>query len=147
MEVSMEKGSLIRTAGVASALFAAVAVHAETPTDLLRSYEAAARQAAAQFDGFSAERGRAFFQSPHGADWSCASCHTENPLTEGRHANTGKTIAPLAPAANAKRFTRLPQAEKWFKRNCNDVMARPCTPLEKGDVLAYLMQLQPPGAK
>ena len=143
----MEKGSLIRTAAVAAALFGIVAARAETPADLLRNYEAAARQASPQFDGFSAVRGRVLFQSPHGAEWSCASCHTQNPLAQGRHANTGKTIAPLAPAADAERFTSLAQAEKWFKRNCNDVMGRQCTPLEKGDVLAYLIQLRGQEAK
>jgi hypothetical protein len=29
--------------------------------------------------------------------------------------------------------------EKWFKRNCNDVVGRACTAQEKGDVLAYVM--------
>jgi hypothetical protein len=65
----------------------------------------------------------------------------ESIVMVGRHAKTGKTIAPLAPAANPERFTSLSQSEKWFKRNCNDVLARECTAQEKGDVLAYLMQL------
>jgi hypothetical protein len=51
-------------------------------------------------------------------------------------------IAPLAPAANPQRFTSLEKADKWFKRNCNDVLGRPCTSEEKGDVLAYLMSLK-----
>jgi hypothetical protein len=33
--------------------------------------------------------------------------------------------------------------EKWFKRNCNDVLARACTPAEKADVLAYLLKGRP----
>lgn len=131
----------LRTLALIAAFAAGAGVHAETPTDIARSYEGAARQASPQFSGFSAQRGRAFFESTHGSDWSCASCHTEDPRATGRHARTGKTIAPLAPAANPERFTSLSQAEKWFRRNCNDVLARECTAQEKGDVLTYLMQL------
>jgi hypothetical protein len=32
--------------------------------------------------------------------------------------------------------------EKWFKRNCGDVLGRVCTPAEKGDVIAYLNSLK-----
>ncbi|MEP7329918.1 MAG: DUF1924 domain-containing protein, partial [Betaproteobacteria bacterium] len=87
------------------------------------------------------------FQTAHGGEWSCASCHTANPLAPGKHAKTGKAIAALAPAANPERFTSLATAEKWFKRNCNDVIGRECTAQEKGDVLAYLTQLKPGGSK
>lgn len=95
------------------------------------------------FSGFSAERGRSFFTSQHGNDWSCASCHTDRPAAEGKHARTGKAIAPLAPAANADRFADEAKVEKWFRRNCNDVLGRACTAQEKGDVLAWLMSLKP----
>jgi hypothetical protein len=115
---------------------------AQTPAEIQRGYEAAARQAAPAFSGFSAQRGKAFFKSAHGGDWSCASCHTQSPLAAGRHTVTGKDIAPLAPAANAQRFTDPAKVEKWFTRNCNDVLKRVCTPGEKGDVLAYLMSLK-----
>jgi hypothetical protein len=115
---------------------------AETPADFLRSFEAAAKQDAAGFAGFSAQRGEAFFKSTHGREWSCASCHTQNPTATGAHAKTNKPIAPLAPVANAERFTGTDKVEKWFKRNCNDVLGRACTPLEKGDVLAYLLSLK-----
>ena len=122
-------------------LASASAVFAATPADLARTYGDEARQASPQFKGFSAERGKAFFQSTHGGDWSCSSCHTANPLAPGRHAKTGKTIAPLAPAANPERFTDPASVDKWFKRNCNDVLGRSCTALEKGDVLAWLLSL------
>jgi len=114
---------------------------AETPADFQRSFETSARQEAAGFAGFSAQRGAAFFKTTHGREWSCASCHTQNPTTPGRHAKTDKPITPLAPAANAERFTRPDKVEKWFRRNCNDVLGRACTASEKGDVLAYLMSL------
>ena len=133
---------MLQAVTAAFALSVASAAHAETPADFLRSFEAAARQDAAGFAGFSAQRGEVFFKSIHGREWSCASCHTQNPAAEGRHAKTNKPIAPLTPAANAERFARPDKVEKWFKRNCNDVLGRACTPLEKGDVLAYLMSLK-----
>lgn len=113
-------------------------VWAETPNEIL----AALQQEAAStpgFQGFSAARGELFFKSKHGSDWSCASCHTENPAASGKHAKTGKAIEPLAPSANAERFSNPKKVEKWFKRNCNDVLDRVCTPQEKGDVLTYLL--------
>lgn len=120
----------------------ALPARAETPADFLRSFEAAARQEQAGFAGFSAARGATFFKATHGREWSCASCHSHNPATTGRHAKTDKPIAPLAPAANAERFTRAAKVEKWFQRNCNDVLGRACTSAEKGDVLAYLMSIK-----
>lgn len=65
------------------------------------------------------------------------------PLGVGKHASTGKSIGALAPAANAQRFTDPAKVEKWFRRNCNDVLGRECTPAEKADVLAWLMTLEP----
>jgi hypothetical protein len=136
----MIKAGILALAAASALAAAGGSSAAATPADLLKAYETSARQSGAAFTGFSADRGRAFFQSTHGGDWSCASCHTQNPATSGRHAKTSKTIAPLAPAANAERFTSAAEAEKWFKRNCKDVLGRECTPQEKGDVLAYLMQ-------
>jgi len=88
-------------------------------------------------------RGQQFFTTPHGREWSCASCHTQRPLAEGRHAGTGKTIAPLAPAANPARFADAAKTEKWFRRNCNDVVGRECSADEKADVREWLASLKP----
>jgi cytochrome c peroxidase len=112
------------------------------PRELVAGYEAAARQATPMFAGFSAARGAKFFQETHGGEWSCSTCHTGTPTTTGRHARTGKNIAPLAPAVNPERFTDAATAEKWFRRNCNDVVGRECTPQEKGDVLTWLISLK-----
>jgi hypothetical protein len=89
-----------------------------------------------------AERGRAFFGSPHGGEHSCARCHHQPPTTAGQHASTGKTLPPMAPAFNAQAFTDGSKVDKWFRRNCKDVLARECTATEKADVLAYLISLQ-----
>jgi hypothetical protein len=87
----------------------------------------------------SAERGRVFFTSKHGGEWSCSSCHNAPPTTEGKHASTSKPIAPMAPAFNAKAFTDEAKVDKWFRRNCKDVVSRECSAAEKADVLAYLI--------
>ena len=120
-----------------------VLTQAETARDFLQQYEASARQESPGYQGASPQRGASFFRTPHGREWSCASCHTQNPLLAGKHAKTDKPIAPLAPAANAERFTRPDKVEKWFKRNCNDVLGRACSSQEKADVVAYLLSLKP----
>lgn len=116
--------------------------YAETPNDVLAALQSEAAKSTPNFSGFSAARGEKFFTVKHGSDWSCSSCHTDNPVVTGKHAKTDKPIDPLAPSANAERFTNPKKIEKWFKRNCNDVLDRACTPQEKGDVLAYLLTVR-----
>lgn len=123
---------------VVATLFTAQAAHAETPAEILAMIKSEAAGTAG-FQGFSATRGETFFKAKHGGEWSCSSCHTDNPATQGKHAKTEKAIKPLAPSANPERFTEVKKVEKWFKRNCNDVLDRECTAQEKGDVLTYLM--------
>ncbi|MEQ1590689.1 MAG: DUF1924 domain-containing protein [Gallionella sp.] len=114
---------------------------AETPAQILAAIKTDAAKAAG-FQDFSATRGEKFFKDKHGGDWNCESCHTKNPAEQGKHAKTDKPIDPLAPAANAERFTEMKKVQKWFKRNCNDVLDRLCTPQEQGDVLAYLLTIK-----
>lgn len=90
-----------------------------------------------------AERGRAFFTSRHGGEWSCASCHGATPTQAGKHASTGKAIDALAPAFNPRAFTDTAKVDKWFRRNCKDVLQRECSATEKADVLAWLLSLKP----
>lgn len=118
--------------------FAPARAAADTqPAALLEQYSAQAGQPP------SIERGRLFFRSRQGGTLSCASCHGATPVTAGEHASTGKRLEPLAPAANPRAFTDSARVEKWFRRNCQDVASRPCTPGEKADVLAWLMTLRP----
>ncbi|MDO9074848.1 MAG: DUF1924 domain-containing protein [Rubrivivax sp.] len=116
---------------------ACAAAQAATPAELLAAYGAAAGAPGV------AARGLALFTSKHGREWSCASCHGATPVQAGRHAGTGKAIEALAPAANPKRFTDAATTEKWFRRNCNDVLGRECNAGEKADVLAWLQTLRP----
>jgi hypothetical protein len=83
------------------------------------------------------------FTATHGREWSCASCHGAVPTQAGRHAATGKPIAALAPAFSPERFTDPARVEKWFRRNCSDVVGRECSAAEKADVLAWLNSLKP----
>ncbi len=117
---------------------AAGAVQAAASANLLADYRAASGNAAA-----AAVRGQQLFTTAHGREWSCASCHGALPTQAGKHAGTGKPIAPLAPAFNPERFTDATKSEKWFRRNCNDVMGRECTAAEKADVLTWLLSLKP----
>lgn len=125
----------------AACAFASAHAVAATPAEMRKEFETAAKAATPGFSGLSAARGEQFFKTTHGKDWSCATCHGARPVTDGKHTVTGKVITPLAPVANASRFTDQAKTEKWFKRNCNDVLGRECTAAEKGDVLEYLLTL------
>jgi len=128
----------LRSAAAALAL-AALPALAATPAELLAGYSARAGATAVP------ARGQALFtQRPAGRDWSCSSCHGTVPVAGGRHAATGKDIAPLAPAADPQRFTDAAKSEKWFRRNCKDVLGRECSAAEKADVLAWLLTLTKP---
>lgn len=120
---------------------AGIAVAADPVTD---DYAGAAKQADAAFTGFSAQRGEQLFRGKHtGAqEASCTSCHTTDARKPGQHAKTGKIIEPLAPVANSKRFTDPAKVEKWFRRNCKEVLARECSALEKGDFVAYMRSVK-----
>lgn len=127
---------IIKTIGVAIVSLLATNVWAIDPVSLEKQYSSEAKQAS------SVTRGEKFFISKHGKEWSCASCHGMPPSKEGKHASTDKSISPLAPAFNSKRFTDEAKVNKWFKRNCNDVLGRECSFLEKADVMAYLNSLK-----
>lgn len=117
---------------------------AAIPPSTLDNYSAEARRQAPAFQP-SAERGRAFFQKRFGVAEkmpACASCHTENPLAVGRHAVTGKDIRPLAPAANSERLADGAKVEKWFGRNCKEVVGRPCSAAEKADFVQFLVEVR-----
>ncbi|MES2192528.1 MAG: DUF1924 domain-containing protein [Pseudomonadota bacterium] len=127
--------SVLRALVLTSAALGSLA-HAVTPAEQLAAYTAQAGAPA------QAARGQQLFNAKHGREWSCASCHTGVPTVDGKHASTGKTIGPMAPAFNPERFTDTAKSDKWFRRNCNDVMGRECTAAEKADVLAWLLTLK-----
>lgn len=114
---------------------------ADTPASFMARY---AQQAGVPVTALSPARGEALYRGEHpgrdGKPVSCTSCHTANPKGTGK-TRVGKPIEPLAPAANPQRFTDSAQVEKWFRRNCTDVLARECTPQEKGDFIAWLSEI------
>lgn len=121
----------------AALVLAATAASALQPADLAATYGV---QAGSPGDP---ARGERLFNGSHGNPWRCASCHGSPPTGQGRHAATGRTIAPLAPAFHAGRLSDPDKVEKWFRRNCNDVMGRECSPGERADVMAWLISLKP----
>lgn len=116
-------------------LLAANMSFAASPQDLLTAYEAKSAKAVPA-------RGEKFFNAKHGKEWSCASCHDSLPNHETKHIVTGKVIQALSPSRNSARFSDLAKVEKWFKRNCNDVLGRECEAQEKADVLSWLMTVK-----
>lgn len=127
---------VIAALGLAGAALAPLA-QAAAPADVLSGYTAQAGSPAVP------ARGQQLFTTRHGREWSCSSCHGAVPTQTGKHASTGKSIGAMAPAFNPQRFTDSAKTEKWFRRNCNDVMGRECTPAEKADVLSWLLTLKP----
>ena len=125
-------------------LLASLAGHAETPQQIGQTYTA---EAAARQPGFtpSAKRGETLFRQrfAHNDKMpACTSCHTDSPLNAGQHAVTGKSIRPLAVAANGERFADPAKVEKWFGRNCKEVVGRACAPGEKADFVAYMSEVR-----
>jgi len=133
-----------RLAALTLAVLAGAAVcggsaFAQGPAELLAEYTAKAGRPA------SAERGQKFYATNFGRDlgFACSSCHGALPPRAGKDQVTEKVIAPLAPAANAKRFTDRTRVEYMFRMNCMDVVGRECHAGEKADVLAWLVSLKP----
>lgn len=130
---------LFRSGLAALAMASAVAGAADSPASLMAHYAQAAGVPV------SATRGAAFYRTEHagrsGQAVSCASCHTANPRQAGQ-TRVGKRIEPLAPAASPQRFTDAAKVEKWFRRNCQDVLLRECSAQEKGDFIAWLSQVK-----
>lgn len=125
-----------------ASLLAPLAALAAPSEALLNQYATAAKAAVPSFSGFSAARGEKLHFTKFGAGKpetpACTTCHGDNPQQAGRTPN-GKVIDAVAVSVTPTRYTDPAKVEKWFKRNCNDVLGRACTPLEKGDWLTYMI--------
>jgi hypothetical protein len=140
------------------------------PEDFLAAYARRATSSDPGFAGFSADRGRAFYFVTHrlqdGSELSCASCHHADPrqgtvahrdqipcrachitLHEGSQGRSMviREIRPLAQLVNPDRFTNEWKVEAWFEWNCKLLLQRECTPLEKGDLITWLMTIEQAG--
>lgn len=140
---------------------------ADTPRGLLEQYAEEIKASDPNFEGFSAERGRTFYLQKHAlmgvGAVSCASCHRKDPreqirahrvdilcrachvINDEEHPEPKEAklryIEPFAPHANPERFSDYVHVEKFFKLNCKMVLKRECTPLEKGDLIAWLLTI------
>lgn len=113
---------------------------ADASPALLSAYAAEARADDPSFTGFDATRGRALYLTEHetkNGPTSCATCHASDPKAEGR-TPVGKRIEPLAPSVTPERFTDRAKADKWFDRNCTQVLGRRCTARERGDFITFV---------
>lgn len=111
--------------------------------DLLARYAAQAQHSGSGFSGFSPERGQVLHTRKFGGGKpdtpACTSCHGPDPRQPGQ-TPAGKPIDPVAVSAAPARYADYAKVEKWFKRNCNEVLGRECTAVEKGDWLTYMMK-------
>lgn len=124
-----------------ASLLSAGTLAADQPRELLDDYARQARTVDPAFSGFSAQRGQTLhttrFTGGKPDTPSCTHCHDVDPAKPGQ-TPTGKVIEPLSPRLTPARFTDPAKVEKWFRRNCNEVLGRACTPLEKGDWLSFV---------
>jgi len=134
------KNTFTVSAGIA-AMILSTAVLAGPREDLLARYGVAAKSLGIS-TGFSAARGQTLhtqnFTGGKADTPSCTSCHGKDSRSAGR-TRTGKAIEPLALSVTPTRYSDPAKVEKWFKRNCPEVLGRECTAQEKGDWLSFVL--------
>lgn len=118
-------------------------IAAAAPRDqILAQHADTAKAASSSFSGFSEKRGEALhfgkFTGGKADTPSCTTCHGASPKSVGR-TPAGKSIEPVAVSVSPARYSDPGKVEKWFRRNCTEVLGRECTPLEKGDWLTYMI--------
>ena len=110
--------------------------------DQLTQYASAAKAANPGFAGFSAERGKTLhtqvFAGGKPDTPACTTCHGKDTRATGK-TPAGKSIDAMAASVTPARYTDPAKVEKWFKRNCTEVLGRVCTPQEKGDWLTFML--------
>ena len=120
----------------------APATAGKSPKPVLDFYASEAKTSDPGFSGFSAERGehlfRTHFSTGRPDTPSCTTCHTTDPRKTGQ-TRAGKDIEPMAASASPKRYTDQEKTEKWFGRNCKNVLGRDCTATEKGDFITFML--------
>ncbi|HRW60004.1 MAG TPA: DUF1924 domain-containing protein [Defluviicoccus sp.] len=120
-----------------------VAIAGEPARDaILDTYARQAKAETPDFAGFSAARGEVLYRGPHAGGNpqtpACASCHTADPRMPGRNVKSGRPIEPMAVSVEPSRFTDAADVERRFRRDCQNVLGRPCTAQEKGDFITFL---------
>ncbi len=127
-------------------------VQANAIPEMMDKYKAAGGS------NFSAEAGKKMWtqeipftnkKGVHVTGRACATCHSADLTTVGKHKKTGKLIAPMAPSVpfvqveekDIPRYSSAKKIKKWFRRNCKWTYGRECTAQEKGDFLMYFKDL------
>ena len=120
-----------------------VALAGPQQNQLIGEYESLARKQVADFSGFSVTRGetlyREIYQGGKADTPSCTTCHSNSPEQSGK-TRAGKSIEPMALSQTPDRYSDFKKTEKWFRRNCQSVLGRECTPLEKGDFITFMIE-------
>jgi hypothetical protein len=116
------------------------AAQAETPQQILEGLVAQAGS------GIRRARGEKLFRGKFaGGKTADSVVPPAIPTMPKRLASTSRPTRPSIRwprSAQKDRFTDPAKVEKWFKRNCNDVLSRACTPQEKADFTAYMISLK-----
>ena len=133
----------LKTLGIVALILSAPV--AAGPRDaLLAQYAAEAKVGTPTFSGFTAARGKTLhnqnFAGGKTDTPACVSCHGNDPRVAGR-TRSGKAVEAMAVSVTPTRYLDAVKVEKWFRRNCNEVLGRACTVQEKGDWLTYMSQL------
>lgn len=121
----------------AAAMLLSTTSRAAPHADLLAQYAAAAST-----KEFSAARGQELhtrkFAGGKATTPSCTRCHGQDVRGAGQTLS-GKSIKAMALSVTPTRYLDAAKVEKWFKRNCVEVLGRECSAQEKGDWLSYML--------
>lgn len=124
------------------ALLPTMVANANERDNILAQLMALAKASDANFTSFDAARGEKLFRDKFNTGKpetpSCTTCHSTSPTNIGE-TRAGKPIDPLAVSKTPNRFTDPKKVEKWFRRNCNSVLGRECSAIEKGDFLTFMI--------
>ena len=122
--------------------FLITGVNAAPRDDIMAHLATLAKANDASFVDFDAKRGEKLFSTKFAKGKpetpACTSCHSASPKNAGE-TRAGKAIDPLAISKTPDRYTDPKKVEKWFRRNCNSVLGRECTAIEKGDFITYMI--------
>lgn len=150
MENQMKKLSILLVALLG---FTAASAHASVANaeKLILIYSTQAKGANPEYAGPTVADGKFFFNRKiklaNGKEMACASCHTANPADNGKHAVTRKTIKPLSPAVNPKRFADFEKVEAKFTQHCTEIIGSDCTAAEKASYITYVLTEKTPTPK
>ena len=137
----MKKRPSVKGAVLALCVLSSSAIAADGQTKILSGLMAEAQSQSSTFKGFSVDRGRQPFLAKPASGKpetpSCTSCHTDSPNGVGQ-TRAGKAIEPMALSKTPARYSDPEKVDKWFRRNCNSVLGRLCTAVEKGDFITFM---------